>query len=129
MIDTLAEPRDGSGVHVRPGAVVAWVVAFGVGAAATLSPSQRFAESPDTVGWLVGVVVLTSGVTAALRDKRRAAAWLVAAVVAWHLPDLARLLPTSVRELGMRSALVHVALLGAAVLALRRDRHHVSVFD
>ncbi|MEP7114653.1 MAG: hypothetical protein ABI862_15410 [Ilumatobacteraceae bacterium] len=113
-----AEPKEGSGALRHSGLLVVAGAGLCVGAIATLLPSLRFAESPDIVGWLVGVVILASGVVIVGRTQRAAGGWLIAAGVAWHLSDVARLLPVSVRDVGQRSALVHVALLGVAILGL-----------
>ena len=85
---------------------------------AVMLPSRRFAESPDVVGWLVGVVILSSGAYVAARGERIAGGVLMLAAVTWQVPDLARLLPEAVGDGVLRSALVHIALVGVAVLLL-----------
>ncbi len=118
MTDALVEPVEGSGVHPHPGLLAVACAGLCIGVLAMWLPSRRFATSPDIVGWLVGVVLLACGVFMVGAVRRTAGAWLIAAALAWHLSDLARLLPADQREVGQRSSLVHVALLGGAVVAL-----------
>ena len=116
-----ARQREGFGAVVRSDFLVVLVasgVCLSVIVLAVLLPSRRFAESPDVVGWLVGVVILSSGAYVAARDERIAGGVLMLAAVTWQVPDLARLLPGAAGDGVQRSALVHIALVGVAVLLL-----------
>jgi signal transduction histidine kinase len=121
MMTRLASRREGSGAGVRSGFLVVLVasgVCLCVNGLAVLLPSRQFAESPDVVGWLVGVVILVSGAYVSARGERTAGGVLMVAAVMWQVPDLARLLPQAASDSVQRSALVHIALVGVAVLLL-----------
>lgn len=120
MIKQATSWRVESGVRVRPGLVAVFVVVvpcLALNGLAVLLPAHRFSESPDVVGWLVGVIVLASGAFVVGRGQRTVGALVIGAAVLWHVPDLARLLPAAASTIAQRSALVHITLLGLGVIS------------
>lgn len=93
---------------------MAGVAALGV--VSTVLPSLAFAQPADLVSWLVGAIVLACGTAVWALGNRRVGLLLVAASAAWHLTDLARVLPLTLRAAVERATLVHIACLGVAVV-------------
>jgi signal transduction histidine kinase len=81
---------------------------------------RRFSTTPDVLDGLTGLVLIAGGVIVARSPRRQRAAWLlVAGGVAWFVPDLAPLVgDPGWSDALVRASLVHIALLGVAVLVL-----------
>jgi signal transduction histidine kinase len=97
-------------------------IAGAIGVLATALPVVRFDAEPDVVGLVVGWSLAVDGGIVLRAGRAPRAGWLLlAASVAWFLPDLARFFPPPLLGFVARTSLLHLALVGVAVVVTRRQ--------
>lgn len=128
MLNGLAESLAGSfGGRTRwlmsPRARATYLVAsVAVVSGSVVLPLLVANRQPDPANLMIGLVLVLAGADLlAVRTTQASGALLVAAGVAWFVPDYAPALPGIVGDVVARASLLHLGLMIAAVLAYPRQ--------